>query len=70
MTDVSGAQAVTNPWYYGWGIHLTPRGWLYNVAGAEAVEVAFHDGRTVRVGTDEPTRLVGAIRQAMESHGG
>lgn len=53
--------AVTNPWWYGWGIHLTPQGWLYNVGGKRAVQLELHDGRRVRVGTDEPERLCEAI---------
>jgi hypothetical protein len=69
VANIADARAVTNPWYYGWGIHITPHGWLYNVAGSDAVEVAFRNGRKVRVGTDEPSRLVTAIRQAIESHG-
>jgi len=52
---------VTNPWWYGWGIHLTPSGWLYNVGGARAVQLDLHNGRSLRVGTDEPERLCEAI---------
>jgi hypothetical protein len=70
LAEIQEVRAVTNPWYYGWGIHLTPHGWLYNVAGREAVEIRFHDGRSVRVGTDEPDRLAGAIRQTIGRQGG
>ena len=31
---IIGATPVRNPWWYGWGIHLTPRGWLYESAGS------------------------------------
>ena len=48
---------VQNPWYYGWGIHFTPQGTLYNVGGFDAVELALTDGSLVRIGTDEPRRL-------------
>lgn len=65
VRDIADVRAVTNRWYYGWGIHLTPHGWLYNVAGLDAVELELADGRTVRVGTDEPERLLAAVRQAM-----
>jgi hypothetical protein len=64
LADIAEATAVRNPWWYGWGIHRTPRGWLYNVAGPHAVELRLVDGRTLRVGTDEPKRLVDAIRRA------
>ena len=46
---IMGATPVRNPWWYGWGIHLTPRGWLYNVGGLDAVELALNNGSTVRI---------------------
>lgn len=63
--EIADLRAVRNPWWYGWGIHLTPRGWLFNVAGLDAIEVTFRDGRTVRIGTDEPQDLIRALREAM-----
>jgi hypothetical protein len=68
--DITGARAVRNRWWYGWGIHLTPHGWLYNVAGLDAVELDLRNGRKVRIGTDEPQRLLAAIQQLAElQHG-
>jgi len=61
---IRAARAVRNPWWYGWGIRLTPRGWLWNVSGLDAVELELTDGSRFRIGTDEPTRLVQAIEQA------
>jgi hypothetical protein len=55
---------VRNPWYYGWGVRLTPHGILYNVSGLNAVELLLDDGRRVRVGTDEPDALVRALAGA------
>lgn len=52
---------VRNPRWYGWGIHLTPGGWLYNVAGFEAVEVVLSDGRRRCTGTDDPSGLTAAL---------
>lgn len=60
--DIIRATSETNPWWYGWGIHLTPHGWLYNVAGFKAVEITLRDGRRFRLGTDEPDRLAAALR--------
>lgn len=57
-------RAVRNPWWYGWGIHFTPGGWLYNVSGSEAVEVVFSDGRRRRIGTDDPAGLMAALEAA------
>lgn len=62
LDEIRDARAVRNPWYYGWGIRLTPRGWLYNVSGFDAVELELHDGRRFGIGTDEPERLLAAVR--------
>ena len=61
LREISAWTAVENPWWYGWGIHLTPTGWLYNVAGRGAVELELHDGRRLRIGTDQPEQLCAAI---------
>jgi len=63
LSDVRNAEAVRNKWYYGWGIRLTPHGWLWNVAGLDAVELTFANGKKFRIGTDEPGRLLEAIRE-------
>ena len=50
-------------WWYGWGIHLTPYGWLYNVSGLDAVAITLRDGRRFALGTDDPQGLVDAIQR-------
>ncbi len=60
-------KAVRNPWYYGWGIRLTPLGWLYNVSGLSAVDVVLEDGRHVQIGTDQPEALERALHQVVIS---
>jgi hypothetical protein len=62
LAEIRTWTAVTNPWWYGWGIHLTPHGWLYNVGGRGAVQLELHDGRRLRVGSDEPERVCEAIQ--------
>ena len=62
LKDVRTAEAVRNRWYYGWGIRLVPQGWLWNVSGLDVVELTFTDGKRFRIGTDEPERLLAAIR--------
>jgi len=61
--DIASAIVVRNPWWYGFGIHRTPRGWLNNVGGLDAVEIALTRGRTVRIGSDEPDALAQALRR-------
>jgi hypothetical protein len=65
VDEIRDVRVVRNPWYYGWGIHMTPHGWLFNVAGPEAVELTFDSDTKVRIGSDEPGRLMAAIRLAM-----
>ncbi len=52
---VRSVRIVRNPWYYGLGIRIIPRGRLYNIHGLEAVEINYEDGREklVRIGSDE-----------------
>jgi hypothetical protein len=65
-SDVQRAETVRNKWYYGWGIRLTPHGWLWNVAGLDAVELTFNSGKKFRVGADEPENLVEAISASVK----
>ncbi len=62
--DILDARTVRNRWYYGWGIRLTPHGWLFNVSGLDAVELELTNNRKFRIGTDEPQQLLTAIRRA------
>lgn len=65
LENIAQAQVVRNPWYYGWGIRLTPHGTLYNVSGLDAVEIRTRQGKTFRIGTDEPEVLVQAIQRVI-----
>src|SRR2546430_16192047 len=52
LSQIQSCTPVTSPWWYGRGIHWTPDGWLYNVAGGGAVQLTLADGRRLRVGAD------------------
>lgn len=67
LTEITDARPVRNSWIYGWGIHRTPHGWLYNVAGWDAVEITLTSGKRLRLGTDEPRRLAQAILAARKN---
>ncbi|MGJ0509713.1 MAG: hypothetical protein ACR652_21830 [Methylocystis sp.] len=58
--EIVSAAPVQNSWWWGWGIHLTPRGWLYNVGGLEAVEIVMRDGKRFRIGSDDAAMLARA----------
>jgi hypothetical protein len=65
LAEIASCAVAQNSWWYGWGIRLTPHGWLYNVAGRSAVEITLKNGRRFRIGTDEPERLCQALQQAL-----
>jgi hypothetical protein len=66
IKEITACRVVKNPWYYGWGIRYTPRGWLYRVSGAWALELEKQNGRTYRIGTDAPHALAEALEAALE----
>ncbi|KAF5413958.1 MAG: hypothetical protein C5S48_10340 [Candidatus Methanogaster sp.] len=66
LKDIESCHVVKNPWYYGWGIHLTTHGWIYNVSGSYGVEIKMKTGKKCRIGTDVPNDLETAIRQSIE----
>ena len=64
--NIRRASVVKNKWYYGWGIRLTPHGWLYNVSGLDAVEILMDNGKQYRIGTDQPNELENAISTVIQ----
>ena len=62
LAEIVGCESVRIRWWYGWGIHLTPYGCLYNVSGFDAVAITLRDGRKFALGTDDPHGLTTAIR--------
>ena len=65
LAEIVGCEPIRIRWWYGWGIHLTPYGWLYNVSGFDAVAITLRDGRKFALGTDDPHGLMAAIRAAI-----
>ena len=64
LAEIVRCDPIRIRWWYGWGIHLTPYGWLYNVSGFNAVAITLRDGRKIAFGTDDPQGLITAIRAA------
>lgn len=62
IRDIRSARGVTTPVYAGWGIRLMPGGWLYNVAGRQAVELDQRDGGRTLLGTSDREGLLAALR--------
>ena len=64
LRTVEKASLTKTSWLTGWGIRLTPSGWVYNASGRGAVRLRFYDGRQFTIGSDEPAALLAAIEAA------
>ncbi len=50
----------------GWGMHWVPgRGSTYNLCGFDCVRLTLKDGRTARIGTDDPEGLSRFLQQKL-----
>ena len=65
LTEIVGCEPIRIRWWYGWGIHLTQYGWLYNVSGLDAVVIMLRNGRKFALGTDDPHGLAAALQAAI-----
>ena len=66
LDKIAGVEVVRNKWWYGFGIKLTPSGWMFNIQGLDAVQVELKSGKKFRIGTDEPEDLAEAILPAID----
>jgi hypothetical protein len=66
--EIAGCEPIQIRWWYGWGIHRTPYGWLYNVSGLDAVAIKLRSGRKLAFGTDDPQGLAAAIQRSKSAN--
>ncbi len=66
LAAITRCDPIRIRWWYGWGIHLTRYGWLYNVSGLDAVAITLREGRKFALGTDDTHGLVAAIRRLVD----
>jgi prepilin signal peptidase PulO-like enzyme (type II secretory pathway) len=68
IDTIENVEAARNKWYYGWGIRyvLFQNTWMYNCSGLDAVQLYFKDGKKFRIGTDEPDKLINAIKSRIQ----
>ena len=64
LDDVAAARHVQNSWGFGWGVRKTRNGWMFDIAGSDAIELTLRSGRVFRIGTDQPAELSAAIELA------
>ncbi|MBR7800765.1 hypothetical protein [Undibacterium fentianense] len=55
--EIAFAEVCQSKWYEGKGIRLTAEGMLYNAAGNGAVRVHKKDGKSFRLGCNNPQQL-------------
>jgi len=61
LADIRRCDVIRTRIWWGWGLHWTPSGWLYNVSGREAVRIELASERPLIIGSDEAPALKQAI---------
>jgi hypothetical protein len=59
--DITRVEAM-RPKYFSWGIHWTPKGWLWNIHGLDCVQVVA-GRRKLLVGTDDPAGMAAFLQK-------
>ncbi len=67
LSEIQSCEAVTNKWYWGWGIRYIGEGWMWNITGLKGVRLHYNDGRSFRIGTDQPDKLQMAITSRLKA---
>jgi hypothetical protein len=61
LNEIASARVVRTRVIEGWGIHYSRFGWLYNVAGFDAVAIILRNGKRFCLGSDEPEVLAAQL---------
>jgi len=64
LDEIASAEIVPISFWAGIGIHLTLRGWVWNVALGQGVEIHRNGAPSIILGTDAPEALLDAIDRA------
>jgi len=64
LSEIASIRAIETSILEGWGIHLTWHGWVWNVAGFNAVQITLRSGTRFAVGTPEPQAVIDAVQSA------
>jgi hypothetical protein len=69
IDEIKSCRPVRNFPLTGFGIRKIPNGWLYNVSGLGAIELAFKNKNSViRIGTDKPELVSQTINAFIKQH--
>lgn len=66
LERIAAAEVTKTRWYYGWGLRLTPKGWLWNTSGFDAVMLTYNDGKHFLIGSDDADGLAAAIEKELD----
>ena len=67
VSEIDSVVQVRNKWWYGFGVrHLLSGAKLYNVEGLDAIEMTTQAGKKIRLGTDDPKKLLRTISTLIE----
>ena len=53
---------ISNRIREGEAVRMAKHGWMWNISGLDAVELTYHNGKKLRIGTDEPEVLLEALK--------
>lgn len=67
LSEIASVRAIKTNVFEGWGIHLTWHGWVWNIAGFNAVQIVLRSGTRFAVGTPDPQAVIAAISRARGS---
>ena len=65
LDDIASCEIVRTHWYYGLGIRLTVKGWLFAVSGLNAVHITMANGKRYLIGTNDQDELFKAIQSSI-----
>ncbi|MCH2101266.1 MAG: hypothetical protein MK209_05040 [Planctomycetes bacterium] len=69
VNNITSTEIMRTVWWWGWGIRLTPHGWMWNISGFDAVRLYMADGRSFIIGTDQPQQLKDVIDMQLPNAG-
>jgi hypothetical protein len=69
LNEIKSCKPVRNKWWYGFGIrYIKGRGWLYSIAGPDAIELEMKNEKKIIIGTDESDYLSGFMQQIISKN--
>jgi hypothetical protein len=67
ISEIESCNPVKNSFFYGWGIHKIPNGWIYNVSGFDSIELSFKNTcKKIRIGTNKPDEITDYITSLLK----